>query len=75
MFDGNVLWDMVVHTNHVSTIYHQACPYCSNGPSKTFHLDSPCPHVRSIDYYPAGGVKRVEFWPSVHAVEEEIIGG
>lgn len=32
------------------------CPYCSGFP----HLPSECPQVRAIDYYPDGGVKRVE---------------
>ena len=36
------------------------CPYCSNPPNLTYHYGA-CPKVKSIEYYPDGIVKKIEF--------------
>lgn len=36
------------------------CGWCSGGSGQVYHIGA-CPRVRSIEYYPDGAVKRVEF--------------
>lgn len=38
----------------------QPCEHCSRPPSYVYH-DGRCPLVRAIEYYPDGGIKRIEF--------------
>lgn len=54
-----------------------ACPYCSSDGQQMFH-GGVCPRVKSIEYYPWGGIKKVEFhggaptnpfWPSVNPTQ------
>ena len=36
------------------------CPYCSNDLTKVYHTGM-CPKVKSIEYYPNGKTKKIEF--------------
>lgn len=48
----------------ISTIEPQGyCPHCSNPPSHYVYHDGKCPKVKSIEYYPNGTIKRIEFNP------------
>ncbi len=40
------------------------CPYCSGEHQKIDH-GGPCPKVKSIEYYPDGTIKKVEFKETV----------
>jgi hypothetical protein len=37
-----------------------ACPYCSSNSVQVYHTGK-CPKVKSIEYYPDGSIKKVEF--------------
>jgi hypothetical protein len=37
------------------------CPHCSNGTSKVYHIGGKCPKVKSVEYYPDGRVKKIEY--------------
>ncbi len=37
------------------------CPYCSDAIQKTYH-GGVCPKVKSIEYYPDGSIKKVDFF-------------
>ena len=39
---------------------NDACPHCSGAFSQVFH-GGRCPQVKSIEYYPNGSIKKVEF--------------
>lgn len=36
------------------------CPYCSNDITKVYHTGK-CPKIKSIEYYPNGKTKKIEF--------------
>ena len=38
----------------------RACPYCSSDNCLVYHSGK-CPKVKSIEYYPDGTIKKVEF--------------
>lgn len=44
----------------IETTKSSACPYCS-GPYDIFHYGRLCPKIKSVEYYPTGKLKRVEF--------------
>ena len=45
------------------------CPYCSNPPNYLAYHSGACPKVKSIEYYPDGTVKKIEFKDSNLAKE------
>lgn len=42
------------------------CRWCSTANQVVYH--APCPKVRSIEYYPNGTVKKVEFHPVTNII-------
>ena len=63
-FDGNMsgYWGgwMPAQLPSTGTALPKMCPWCSGNLSFVFH-NGICPKVASIEYYPDGSVKRVEF--------------
>lgn len=43
-----------------AVITEGSCPWCSREGLTIWHSGG-CPRVKAIEYYPSGGVKRVEF--------------
>ena len=38
----------------------EPCPWCSKGLGPVYHSGK-CPKVKSVEYYPNGSVKKIEF--------------
>jgi len=51
----------------------QPCEHCSRPPSYVYH-DGRCPSVRAIEYYPNGGIKRVEYVGVSELSQPDIVG-
>lgn len=49
-----------MYTNSDLFVGMKECPYCSDQWSKIWH-NGVCPKVKSIEYFPDGSIKKVEF--------------
>ena len=50
----------MVQVQYLPTSPEGYCPYCSHLPLYVYH-GGKCPKVKSIEYYPDGSVRKVEF--------------
>jgi hypothetical protein len=41
------------------------CPYCSSDLTKIYHMGQ-CPKIKSIEYYPDGKTRKIEFTEKQH---------
>lgn len=46
--------------NTTTAVTEPGCPYCSRDGVTIYHVGG-CPRIRSVEYYPDGTIKRVEY--------------
>jgi len=55
-------------TTSVGSLPH--CPYCSTPNNYVYHY-GPCPKIKSIEYYPSGTIKKIEYKDPVEELKGE----